>query len=165
MPLPGGRLEEALQAGIATDEARHEFRPDLVVPTADRRAEAGDDSRPIGAERFHRGDGVLDDAVEGAAPARVRGGNDARLCVGQEDRAAIGRQDADNQARNGRDHRVRLRPLSLYRAERNIDVGGMDLVRRHQLRAVAENQRQTRSRFSSTRRRSSREPRPTLRPA
>ena len=86
------------------------------------------------AERFHRGDRVLDDAVERAAPAGMGSGNDTCPGIGKEDRSAVGGQDAEDQTRHAVTTALGLRPVPVERPVGDVDAGGVDLVGRYETR-------------------------------
>src|SRR5450830_534606 len=64
--------EEARVVRVGRQEARDEFRPDLVIRLPYGGAERRHDAGALGAERLHSGDCRLDHAGEGAAPAGMR---------------------------------------------------------------------------------------------
>ena len=84
----------------------------------------------VGAERLHRVQRRLEDAVAGAAPAGMGGADHPGLVIGEQDRLAIGGQHGDGEAGRGRDHARRRaggRPAGAVTVQR---VGGMDLMDR-----------------------------------
>ena len=132
--LAGAGRKKALVRGIGGNKPRHEFRADFVVRLTDQGADGGRQVLASRTEAHHRGDGLLDEPVECAPPARMRRSDNARLGVGEQHRAAICRCHAHGKAELARYHgvgagRVLARPGRLGHHDR----GGMDLIRGHQV--------------------------------
>jgi hypothetical protein len=132
--LAGAGRKKALVRGIGGNKPRHEFRADFVVRLTDQGADGGRQVLASRTEAHHRGDGLLDEPLECAPPARMGRSDNARLRVGEQYRAAICRCHAHGKAELPRDHGVGARRV-LARPGRvgHHDRCGMDLIRGHQV--------------------------------
>ena len=90
--VAGAKFVEPFGGGCELrEELGGDFGADFVAAAADGRANRGEEIRRLGAEvHLHLADGFDDDALKGAAPARVDGGDGAFFGIDEEDGDAVG---------------------------------------------------------------------------
>lgn len=107
----------------------------LVALLRNTGADCRPESRTVGAEFLHRGDGRLDNAADSPLPARMRRPDHARLGVGEQHGSAIRCENSEQQARPVGHERVGTRALGVAPgADHDDAIGRVDLIGRDELR-------------------------------
>ncbi len=98
MFCPGAGNEETCITCIAGGERFREFGANFIVGLRDGGAYGGPDIAATGAQRLHRGECGIENAVDGAFPACMCCPDNAGVGVGEENRCAVCGEDPQCQA-------------------------------------------------------------------
>ncbi len=103
----GTALEELGVGWVLLGDLVDEFRPDLITILPNARADRCGNALAACTELEHGLHGVFDNTAISTAPSGMGGSDDTGLGIGHQHGRAIGGEDAEDEAGNGRDHRIR----------------------------------------------------------